>query len=87
MNKRSGADAPDPSAAHAGAAPPDPLLRRQAEERAGAAAALLPEDAEVLSPQAMQRVLHELRVHQIELEMQNEELRRTQGELEAARAR
>jgi two-component system, cell cycle sensor histidine kinase and response regulator CckA len=33
------------------------------------------------------RILHELRVHQIELEMQNEELRRAQAEIEAARAR
>jgi len=32
-------------------------------------------------------VLHDLRVHQIELEMQNEDLRRTQAELEASRAR
>lgn len=32
-------------------------------------------------------VVHELRVHQIELEMQNEELRRLQSELESARAR
>lgn len=33
------------------------------------------------------QILHELRVHQIELEMQNEELRRRQVELEDARAR
>lgn len=32
-------------------------------------------------------MFHELRVHQIELEMQNEELRRAQAELEASRAR
>jgi PAS domain S-box-containing protein len=39
------------------------------------------------SPPEMQRLLHELRVHQIELEMQNEELRRAGVELDAARAR
>ncbi len=39
-----------------------------------------PESAEVL-----QQTLYDLRVHQIELEMQNEELRRAQVELEVAR--
>lgn len=41
---------------------------------------------EKLSPEAMQDALHELHVHQIELEMQNEELRRAREEIEASRA-
>ena len=41
----------------------------------------------VLSLEESQTLVHELRVHQIELELQNEELRRTQVELSAARAR
>jgi len=53
-------------------------LRHKAEEIIRENPAQSPED--VLT-------LHELRVHQIELEMQNRELHRTQGELEAARAR
>ncbi|EKO39877.1 MAG: PAS domain S-box [Solidesulfovibrio magneticus str. Maddingley MBC34] len=44
-------------------------------------------DTRTLSPEETRQTLHELRVHQIELEMQNEELRRAQAELDAARAR
>jgi len=56
-------------------------LRRRAEEL------LLKEHGEFgnISPVDMRNVVHELRVHQIELEMQNEELRRTQQELQASR--
>src|SRR5450759_4202973 len=54
-------------------------LRRQAEERLSRLAADSPESADIAT------VVHELRVHQIELEMQNEELRRAQLELQASR--
>jgi PAS domain S-box-containing protein len=62
-------------------------LRRQAEEIAWRKAGQSSEDLEILSPEEIRQILHELRVHQIELEMQNEELRRAQVELEATRAR
>ena len=65
---------------------PDPneTLRQRAEAMFSGAEPHLPAR---LSPEETQRLLHELQVHQIELELQNEELRRTQVELEAARAR
>jgi len=62
-------------------------LRRRAEEIAREKAAQSPENIEALSPEETRRTLEELRVHQIELEMQNEELRRVQAELDAAQAR
>lgn len=45
------------------------------------------EDLEKMLPEEIGCILHELRVHQIELEMQNEELRQTQIELDAQRER
>ena len=57
-------------------------LRRKAEEMAREREARTPEPFEHLAPEEMARTIHELRVHQIELELQNEELRRTQEALD-----
>lgn len=62
-------------------------LRRQAEEMIRGKAAPMPEPPQALSPAEAQRSVHELQVHQRELEIQNEELRRSHLELDAARAR
>jgi len=58
-------------------------LRQKAEELLNSRR---PEPEE-LAPAEMRTLLHDLRVHQIELEMQNEELRQSQRELEASHAR
>jgi len=61
-------------------------LRRLAEATLEASA---DEDIDLLafSPEEIKSLIHELRVHQVELRMQNEELRRVQGEMETARNR
>ena len=58
-------------------------LRQQAEARLAAAG----DDAPDMSVQDSRQLIHALRTHQIELEMQNEELRRAEQELSDARDR
>ena len=62
-------------------------LHRRAHSVADRSAAQLHGPLEALSPEATRLMVHELRVHHIELEMQNEELQRAQLALDAARAR
>ena len=62
-------------------------LRQRADAALLEQAAQVPENLDALSPETARRTLHDLRLHQIELEMQNEELRRTQNELNQARSR
>ena len=58
-------------------------LRRRAEEALQAQ----PIHTDEMTAADVERLVHELRVHQIELEMQNDELRRAQGELQVSRDR
>jgi len=65
------------------AAPLAQELRQRAEQKLAAA----PDTAPELSTEELRQLLHELRLHQLELEMQNEELLRVQRELEDSRIR
>jgi len=58
-------------------------LRSMAEKRLDKSSAI-PEE---LTEAEAKKLLHELQVHQIELEMQNEELRKAQAEIEESRSR
>jgi len=64
----------------------DSKLRRRAEEKLKEATRRSKE-LSGMSPERMANLIHELQVHQIELEMQNDELHRIQNELEKARDR
>src|SRR2546430_11236104 len=59
------------------------LLRLRAEEQLQREE----ENLSGMSAEQMQAVIHDLHVHQIELEMQNEQLRLSQEDLESARER
>ncbi len=61
-------------------------LRQRAEEIIRQQAAQSPAP-EIISTEEIQKILHELCVHQIELEMQNEELRQSKLELHASQVR
>lgn len=71
---------PSPSA-------PEVSQHRPADEIARAEAYRDPEHRGARSKVTAQQLLHDLRVHQIELELQNDELRRAQHEIEASRSR
>lgn len=58
-------------------------LRQRAEQRLEAS----PHASQPADPQDLRRLVHELQVHRLELEMQNEQLRETQRELELSRER
>jgi PAS domain S-box-containing protein len=62
-------------------------LRRRAEDSDRSRVLLPLHMVKEMTPEDAQLLFHELRVHQIELELQNEELRRVQVELELARER
>ena len=62
-------------------------LRKKAEEISRTTVAQSSATPDEMSPEEVRRLLSELQVHQIELEMQNAELRRTQEELDAQRVR
>ena len=57
------------------------MLRKRAEAKVAAGNKSFPD----MSASEMSTLIHELRIHQVELEMQNEELRKSQAETERSR--
>ena len=66
---------------------PSPSLRQQAERMVLDKSTVSLVATDEISPQVMRNMLHELQVHQIELEMQNDELRLAQLQIAAAQER
>ncbi len=62
-------------------------VRQRAEHRLQHQAMASAVDPAAMAPADVRQLLHELHVHQIELEMQNEELREAQGTLDIVRER
>jgi PAS domain S-box-containing protein len=65
----------------------DLVLRQRAEAAFAARAGAASQAPAALDAAATQKLVHELQVHQIELEMQNDELRQAQLQLATSRAR
>jgi PAS domain S-box-containing protein len=60
-------------------------LRREAERAIDDEVLISPFATWPTLPEEVEKLVHELRVHQVELEMQNEELRKSQADLETSR--
>ncbi len=80
-------DVPKPGQDDAALVSTSQALREQAETQLLTASGLATDNIDGLSLEAVRQMVHELRVHQIELEMQNEELRVSQLALDTAQAR
>ena len=63
------------------------VLRQRASQRLISISGLTIDAIEAMSAQDVKRQFHELQVHQVELEMQNDELHRAQEALQSDRAR
>lgn len=62
-------------------------MRMRANKRLGGNATLAIDEIEAMTAQDVLRLFHELQVHQVELEMQNDELHRVQNALQSERER
>lgn len=63
------------------------LLREEAEKISANKSVNVPVNIQTFTNKEISNIIHELQIHQIELEMQNDELRETQRALDAQRKR